>query len=222
MMPYVSAPEERFTFDAGRGEVSAAYLAADGPVLVLAHGAGSGMDHPFLIGFARAMADEGVATMRFNFPYMEAGRRAPDPQPAAIAAWRAAREAAGARSSDRPLFASGKSYGGRMASVSVAEGMPAAGLVFLGYPLHAPGKPDKIRDEHLYGIEVPMLFLYGTRDAFAEPSLLAGVVKKLGPRATLHEVEGGDHSFNVRGAKASPRDVGAGLASIVAAWVWGR
>src|SRR5260221_5237532 len=122
------------------------------------------MDHPFLVGFARAMADEGIATMRFNFPYMEAGRRAPDPQPAAIAAWRAARDAATARSSARPVFASGKSYGGRMASVAVAEGMPAAGLVFLGYPLHAPGKPDKIRDEHLYGIDVPMLFMHRTRD----------------------------------------------------------
>jgi len=213
--------EERFLFDAGKGEVSGAFATPSpgSPVLVIAHGAGAGMEHPFLVGFTGAINELGVATMRFNFPYMEAGRRSPDNPSAAVAAWRAATEAAGSRAGSAPVLAGGKSFGGRMASVAVAEGMPAAALVFLGYPLHAPGKPDRIRDDHLYGIRVPMLFLQGSGDPFAQPDLLGAVVKKLGRRATLHEVEGGDHSFNVRGRKLPPREVGASLAAVVAAFV---
>ena len=219
----MTTSEERFTFDAGKGEVSAAFATPGGgsPVLVIAHGAGAGLDHPFLAGFARGANELGVATLRFNFPYMEAGRRSPDTPAAAVSAWRAAMEAAGSRAEGAPVAAGGKSFGGRMASVAVAEGMPAAGLVFLGYPLHAPGKPERIRDEHLYGIRVPMLFLHGSGDPFAQPELLGRVLKKLGRRATLHEVEGGDHSFNVRGVKASPGDVGASLAPIAAAFLKG-
>ena len=215
--------EERFTFDAGKGSVSAVFATPKkgSPVLVIAHGAGSGMDHPFLVGFTRAMNDLGVATMRFNFPYMEAGRRSPDRPPVAVAAWKAAFAEAGSRARGAPVAAGGKSFGGRMASVAAAEGMEAAGLVFLGYPLHPPGKPERIRDEHLYGIRAPMLFLQGTRDSFADPALLATVVKKLGRRATLHPVEGGDHSFKVRGSKATPREVGASLAPPAAAFVEG-
>ena len=124
--------------------------------IVVAHGAGAGMDHPFMVGFSRAMNDLGVATLRFNFPYMDAGRRSPDRQPVAVATWRAAFDAAVARAPvGEPVWASGKSFGGRMASVAVAEGMPAAGLVFLGYPLHPPGKPERVRDEHLYAIDGP-------------------------------------------------------------------
>jgi predicted alpha/beta-hydrolase family hydrolase len=215
--------EERLTFDAGTGPVSAVFGTPKrgSPVLVVAHGAGAGMDHPFLVGFAEGMHEQGVATMRFNFPYMEAGRRSPGAPAAAVTAWRAAFETATERAAGAPVVAGGKSYGGRMASVAVSEGMPAAGLVFLGYPLHAPGKPERIRDEHLYGIQVPMLFLHGTGDAFAQDDLLAAVVKKLGTRATLHQVEGGDHSFNVRGVKASPAEVGASLAPVAAAFVKG-
>jgi len=213
--------EERLTFDAGRGEVSAAFASPRGSIatLVVAHGAGAGMDHPFLVGFAQAMNDRKVATLRFNFPYLEAGRRSPDSQPAAVAAWRAAFELASTRSRGRPVAAGGKSYGGRMASVAVAEGMPAAALVFLGYPLHPPGRPERIRDEHLYGIEVPMLFLHGTQDPFADPSLLARVVAKLGDRAVDAPIEGGDHSFNVRGARRAPAEVGASLADAAAAFL---
>jgi hypothetical protein len=213
--------EERIRFDAGKGEVSAAFArpARSLATLVIAHGAGAGLDHPFLVGFARAMNDEGVATMRFNFPYMEAGRRSPDAAPAAVGAWRAAFDVAVKRSGKRPVFVSGKSYGGRIASMAVAEGVPAAGIVFLGYPLHPPGRPERIRDEHLYAIQVPMLFVQGTGDAFADPTLLAGVVKKLGRKATLHPVEGGDHSFNVRGAKRDARTVGASLAPVVEAFI---
>lgn len=213
--------EERLTFDAGRGEVSGAFASPRGSIgtLVVAHGAGAGMDHPFLVGFAGAMNERKVATLRFNFPYLEAGRRSPDPQPAAVAAWRAAFELASTRSRGRPVAAGGKSYGGRMASVAVAEGMAAAALVFLGYPLHPPGKPERIRDEHLYGIESPMLFLHGTQDPFADPSLLARVVAKLGDRAVDAPIEGGDHSFNVRGAKRAPAEVGASLADAAAAFL---
>jgi predicted alpha/beta-hydrolase family hydrolase len=150
---------------------------------------------------------------------MEAGRRSPDPQAAAVNAWRAAFDLASAKSGRTKVFAGGKSYGGRMASVAAADGMPTAGLVFLGYPLHAPGKPEKIRDEHLYAIDVPMLFLHGTLDSFAEPALLRRVLKKLGPTAVDHPVEGGDHSFNVRGAKRDPLVVGASVASIAAAFI---
>jgi predicted alpha/beta-hydrolase family hydrolase len=117
------------------------------------------------------------------------------------------------------VWASGKSFGGRMASMAVAEGMPAAGLVFLGYPLHPPGKPERIRDEHLYRIEAPMLFLHGTNDPFASGGLLAEVARKLGDRATIEEIEGGDHSFNVRGRRTDPREVGAGLAELAAPFV---
>jgi predicted alpha/beta-hydrolase family hydrolase len=217
----MSTPEERLTFDAGRGDVSAAFATpgTGSPVLVIAHGAGSDMDHPFLVGFAGGMNEQGVATMRFNFPYMQAGRRSPDAPASAVAAWRAALEFASEHAGGAPVAAAGKSYGGRMASVAVAEGMPASGLVFLGYPLHPPGKPDRIRDEHLYGIRVPMLFIQGTGDAFAKPTLLEAVVKKLGPRATLHPIEGSDHSFNVRGSKVPPRDVGASLSPIAAEFV---
>jgi predicted alpha/beta-hydrolase family hydrolase len=213
--------EERLRFDAGKGEVSGAFARPRGSVatLVVAHGAGSGMDHPFLVGFTREINDLGVATLRFNFPYMEAGRRSPDPQAAAVNAWRAAFDLASAKSGRTKVFAGGKSYGGRMASVAAADGMPTAGLVFLGYPLHAPGKPEKIRDEHLYAIDVPMRFLHGTLDSFAEPALLRRVLKKLGPTAVDHPVEGGDHSFNVRGAKRDPLVVGASVASIAAAFI---
>lgn len=106
-----------------------------------------------------------------------------------------------------------------MASMAAAEGMPASGLVFLGYPLHPPGKPEAIRDEHLYTITVPMLFLEGTRDPFASRALLEGVIEKLGSRASVIWIEGGDHSFNVRGAKADARTVGAGLAAPAAAFI---
>jgi uncharacterized protein len=217
-------PEERLRFDAGKGEVSAAFARPRGSVatLVVAHGAGAGLDHPFLVGFTRAVNDLKIATLRFNFPYLEAGRRSPDSPSAAVKAWRAAFDLAVTRSGRSPVFAGGKSYGGRMASMAAAEGMAAAGLVFLGYPLHAPGKTEKVRDEHLYAIGVPMLFLHGTLDAFAEPALLRRVIARLGPSAVDAPVDGGDHSFNVRGAKRDPREVGASLAPIVAAFITDR
>ena len=182
-------------------------------------GEGAGLDHPFIAGFARAMNDEGVATLRFNFPYMEAGRRSTDTPAVAVAAIEAAFEQASGRARSEPVWASGKSFGGRMASMAVAEGLPAAGLVFLGYPLHAPGRTDRVRDEHLDTIPVPMLFLHGSDDPFALPDLIGATVRRLGRRAKLHEVVGGDHSFNVKGDRKDTRDVGASLAPIAAAFM---
>ena len=165
----------------------------------------------------------GIATLRFIFPYREAGRKCPDRPPAAIATWRAVMAAAAERAAEHgdtgPLWAAGKSFGGRMASMAVAEGMEAAGLVYLGYPLHAPGKPEKLRDGHLYGITVPMLFLQGSRDTFATPALLEEVVARIGPSAVLQWVDGGDHSFAVAGLKRSPAEVGASLAEPVARFI---
>jgi uncharacterized protein len=214
------SPEERLTFTTPRGDVPAAAVvpAKATAMLVVAHGAGAGMEHPFITGFCRAAADEHVATLRFDFPYMAAGRRSPDPAPVAIASVGAAFEAARLRVDNVPVLVGGKSYGGRMASMAVAEGLPAHGLVFLGYPLHAPGKSDRVRDEHLYGIEIPMLFVQGTRDPFADPDVLAPVLEKLGATATHHPIDGGGHSFE-RSRKDDPREVGASLAPIVAAWI---
>ena len=152
------------------------------------------------------MAARGVAVIRFNFPYMEAGRRVPDPQPSLQACYRAIAETV-AEEFKRP-YLGGKSMGGRIASHVVADGFPASGLVFLGYPLHPPGTPDRIRDEHLRHIGVPMLFLQGTRDPFAKPDLLHRTVEGLAA-AHLVEIEGGDHSLKVRGR--STADVTAEL-----------
>ena len=136
-------------------------------------------------------------------------------------AWRIARAPtinprASQRAKGEQIWVGGKSLGGRIASMAVADGgVAAAGLVFLGYPLHPPGKPERIRDEHLYRIEVPMIFVEGTRDPFATPELLAGVISKLGDRADLISIEGGDHSMNVKGRKRDAREVAAGLAEPV-------
>ncbi|NKX50744.1 dienelactone hydrolase [Arthrobacter deserti] len=215
------ATETPLSIAVGDTQVSGVYARPDHPfaTLVLAHGAGTGMEHPFLCGFARALNDEGAATLRFNFPYREAGRKFPDRPPAAIAAWRSAMAAAAARSDGRPVWAAGKSFGGRIASMAVAEGMPAAGLVFLGYPLHPPGKPEKLRDGHLYGLPLPMLFLQGTRDPFATPALLEAVAGRIGANASLEWCEGGNHSFDIAGTRRTADEAGASLAAPVAAFL---
>jgi predicted alpha/beta-hydrolase family hydrolase len=213
-------PESRGRLVIPAGEVGATRIDPKAAVatLVVAHGAGAGMDHPVMVGFCRAMGEAEVATLRFNFPYVERGRRSPDPERVLRETWLAAFEDA-SRDGTRPVLAGGKSLGGRVASMCVADGMPAAGLVFLGYPLHPPGRTDRLRAEHLGGIEVPMLFLQGTRDPFARPDLLAGVLAGLGDRATLVSIEGGDHSFRVPGQKADDRAIGAALAGEAAPFV---
>src|SRR5262245_39802721 len=214
-------PESHGRISVPGGEVGSTRIEPAGAVatLVVAHGAGAGMDHPFMVGFCRAMGEGGVATLRFNFPYIERGRRSPDPERVLRETWLAAFEDAAGRAGKRPVLAGGKSLGGRIASMCVADGMPAAGLVFLGYPLHAPGRTDRLRAEHLTLIEVPMLFLEGTRDPFADPALLAGVLAALGDRVTLVPIEGGDHSFHVRGEKADDRAIGAALAGEAGSFV---
>jgi predicted alpha/beta-hydrolase family hydrolase len=218
----MAGPEESLRLDTVKGTVSAKYVRPPSPfaTIVVAHGAGAGMDHPFLVGFARACVDEGLAALRFNFPYLESGRRAPDSEAVLRDTWRAAFEAAMTRRKKEPVWVSGKSLGGRIASMCAADAeIDPAGLVFLGYPLHPPGRPERIRDEHLYRIEVPMLFLQGTSDPFATTDLLRRVVKKLGDRATLVPFEGGGHTFEVRGRKRDPREVGASLAPHAAEFI---
>ena len=214
-------PEVRSEIDTGPAPVSAAWIAPRGAVatLVVAHGAGAGMDHPFMAGFARAIAERDVATLRFNFPYIERGRRSPDPEGVLRATWLAGFEDARSRSDGRPVLAGGKSLGGRIASMATADGMPAAGLVFLGYPFHPPGKPERVRDDHLYRIAVPMLFIQGTADPFAKPEVVRKVLRKLGRAAEHVPIEGGDHSFNVRGRKRDAREVGESLAGLAVPFV---
>lgn len=215
------ASPERFTMQVDDAPYSCAYARPEDATatVVVAHGAGAGMDHPFLIGFSDALNALGYATLRFNFPYMEQGRRFPDRPPKAIATWWEVMRHAKERSGGLPVWACGKSFGGRMASMAVADGMDAAGLIFLGYPLHPPGKPEKIRDEHLAGIGVPMLFLQGSNDTFARADLLDAVVAKLGGLATLRWVADADHSFAVKGAKRTSEENGASLAPMVAAYI---
>ena len=186
--------------------------------VALAHGAGAGKDHAFMVGMAHALADSGLRVVRFDFPYVTAGRRFPDRPPAAIAAWRSVADAARALG-DVPFVAAGKSFGGRMATMAVAEGLPADALVSLGYPLHAPGKPERLRDEHLYGMTTPHRIVQGTNDPFSSGDLLEGVVARIGPSASIDAVEGGGHSFEVAGRKRTPDVVAAELAPRVVEWL---
>jgi hypothetical protein len=192
---------------------------------VLAHGAGAGMRHPFMERIARALATRGVATFRYEFAYMEQKKGRPDPPAVAQARARGAVLAAASAAPGLPLLAGGKSFGGRMTSQAQAEEpLPGVrGLVFLGFPLHPPGQPGTSRAEHLSKIRIPMLFLQGTRDEFAGVDLLRPVVAALGDRATLHLVEGGDHSFKVlKRAGRTEEDVMGELAGAIAAWWRGR
>ncbi|MCJ7832339.1 MAG: alpha/beta hydrolase [Actinobacteria bacterium] len=198
-----------------KGEVSAAWTAPRGAVatLAVAPGAGSGFDAPFLVGLCDGLAERGVASLRFNFVYQEQGRRSPDREAVLRSTWLAAFDETRRRSRKGvPVLAGGKSMGGRYASMCTADGMTADGLVFLGYPLHPPKDPDKIRDAHLYGINVPMLFLQGTRDPFARTESLEPVLRKLGKSAVYVPTEGGDHSFRVKGGTRDDHAIGATLA----------
>lgn len=212
------------TFDVpGSGAVSALLDSPNDPWLlyVLAHGAGAGMRHPFLERMAAALTARGVATLRFQFPYMEKRKRRPDPPNVAQRAVRAAVEAAVDRLPDVPLVAGGKSFGGRMTSQAKATDAPPGvrGLAFLGFPLHAPGRAGDKRGAHLAEVRIPMLFLQGTRDSLADLDLMRGLCKRLGKRATLHVVEGGDHSFKVlKSTGRTEDDVMAELADAIANW----
>jgi len=186
--------------------------------VVVAHGAGAGMEHPFLVGFSDALNAIGFSTLRFNFPYREQGRRMPGPAAHAIATWRAAVAHVRALDPDAALWAAGKSYGGRMASMAVAEGMDVDGLVYLGYPLHPPGRPEKPRAEHLPSITVPQLFVEGSNDPFIQPLSQFEEVVATCVDARVEWIDGGGHSFEVKGNKRAPEVVGASLAPLVSAF----
>jgi uncharacterized protein len=188
---------------------------------VLAHGAGAGMRHPFLETIAARLAGHGIATFRYQFPYMEAKRGRPDAPDVAVAAVRAAVAEAARRLDGLPLIAGGKSFGARMTSTAASEApLPGVrGLAFLGFPLHPPGRQGTARAAHLDRVAIPMLFLQGTRDQFADLALLEPVVQRLGARATLHLVEGGDHSFGVLKRSGRTKDeVLDELADAVSRW----
>jgi predicted alpha/beta-hydrolase family hydrolase len=166
---------------------------------VLAHGAGAGMAHPFMAAVAEGLAERAIATLRYQFPYMERGSKRPDTPKVAQAAVRAAVAEAARLAPGLPLIAGGKSFGGRMTSqAQAASPLPGVrGLAFLGFPLHAPGKPSDERGKHLFDVQVPLLFLQGTRDDLADLSLLQPLVEKLGSRSTLKVFPDADHSFHV-------------------------
>jgi predicted alpha/beta-hydrolase family hydrolase len=190
---------------------------------VLAHGAGAGMRHRFLGSVSDALAGRGVATLRYQFPYSEAGRKRPDYPAVLQATVRAAVAKAAELEPELPIIAGGKSLGGRMTSGAAAAAPLAGvrGLVFLGFPLHPPGQPGTSRADHLDRVDVPMLFLQGTRDGFARLDLIIDVCEGLEPNATLHLVEGGDHSFSV--PKRSGRTPLEVLGELVDTTVeWGR
>jgi len=208
------------------GDVSGLLLRPDSARLlyVLAHGAGAGMRHPFLESIAQRLAERSIATLRYQFPYMEQRARRPDPPAVAAATVRAVVAEAARLAPALPLVAGGKSFGGRMTSTAQAEEPLAGvrGLVFLGFPLHPPGRPADKRAEHLAQVRIPMLFLQGDRDEFADLKLLRPVVKQLGERATLHLVKGGDHSFHVlKRSGRTDADVMGELAEAIVGWTAG-
>lgn len=173
---------------------------------VLAHGAGAGQSSPFISKFARGMVERGVSVATFDFPYITAGRKVPDKAGVLETCWRVVIDSARSQLPDVPLFIGGKSMGGRIASQVAAQDRPAiAGLVYLGYPLHPPGKPQQRRDAHLPAITAPMLFVQGSRDAFGTAEEIRALLPQLS-RADVFEVAGGDHSFKVAGRAGVTQD----------------
>src|SRR6266853_5866280 len=207
----------------GAGDVSALLMRPGDArwMLVLAHGAGAGMRHAFMEVLAEELARVGVATLRYQFPYLEEGRGVPDRPKVLAATVAAAARAAREVAPGLPLLAGGKSMGGRMSSQAAADGLlhEVRGLVFFGFPLHPPKQPGTKRAEHLSKVQVPMLFLQGTRDALADLKLLRPICKDLGPRATLHVIETANHSFHVlKKSGRNDQEVLRELAAATAAW----
>lgn len=222
-MPPTEAQSLRIQIDADTS-VSALLRVPVEPaaVFVFAHGAGAGMAHPFMASLAEALAERGIATLRYQFPSMEQGSKRPDAPKVAHAAVRAAVAEAAQRLTGLPLFAGGKSFGARMTSQAQAlRPLPGVcGLVFVGFPLHAAGEPSDQRAAHLFQVDLPMLFLQGTRDALASLDLLRPLLQRLGPRATLSVFDDADHSFHVR-ARSGRTDAQTlqAIADAAAAWM---
>src|ERR1700682_94337 len=195
---------------------------AAGACFVFAHGAGAGMAHQFMEQVASGLCDRGIATLRYQFPYMEKASKRPDPPAIAHAAVRAAVEEAARCCSGLALIAGGKSFGGRMTSQAQAIAPLAGvrGLAFLSFPLHLAGKPSDARAKHLSDVDVPMLFVQGTRDKLAELHLLEPAVKRLGASASRHLVQGADHSFHVPARSGrNNRDVTSEIVGTLSAWI---
>jgi predicted alpha/beta-hydrolase family hydrolase len=210
----------------GSGAVSALLLqpAKARACYVFAHGAGAGMRHASMQAIAAGLGERGIATLRYQFPYMEKGSKRPDPPAIAHAAVRAAVAAAAEHCAGLPMFAGGKSFGGRMTSQAQAKAPldGVKGLAFFGFPLHPAGQPSAERAAHLSDVKIPMLFLQGTRDALADIDLLKPMVKGLGKRATLHLIEAADHSFHVlKSSGRNDREVLAEILDAFAAWMDG-
>jgi predicted alpha/beta-hydrolase family hydrolase len=204
-------------------EVSVRHYPADGGlniVLVFAHGAGAGQNHPFMTGYANALATAGIDVVTFNFPYMEARRKVPDRAPVLEACFRDAVAAARAHSGleHHAMFVGGKSMGGRMATHLAAQGLAGLrGVIALGYPLHPPGKPEQLRVDHLPDVRIPLLVVQGERDAFGTPLELQPFLRHVPGGATMHPVAGGDHSLSVRGVAAD--QVRATVVGVMAGWM---
>jgi predicted alpha/beta-hydrolase family hydrolase len=219
--------ELRFNASESAGEVSA-MLDRPGDarcVYVFAHGAGAGMRHPFMDRMSARLGARGIATFRYNFVYMEAKKGRPDARPLLLETVRSAVWAAESALPGLPVFAGGKSMGGRMTSGAAAEGGldELRGIVFFGCPLYPPGKPSTERADHLDDVRAPLLFLEGTRDAFADLDVLRPVCERLGDRATLHVVDGADHSFHVpKRSGRTDEDVMDGLADVTRDWMFAR
>ena len=220
----MSAAQELKIAVGSAGEVSALLMRPEQAraCFVFAHGAGAGMRHASMEAIAAGLAERGIATLRYQFPYMEKGSKRPDPPGIAHAAVRAAVAEAAKVCAGLPLFAGGKSFGGRMTSQAQAKAPLAdvAGIAFFAFPLHPAGKPSSERAKHLADVKIPMLFLQGTRDALAELPLLEPVVKGLGRKASLHLVKEADHSFRVlKSSGRNDREVLAEILDAFAAWV---
>jgi predicted alpha/beta-hydrolase family hydrolase len=196
------------------------FSAGESPMLILAHGAGSDMHNPFLSFVHEALAMRGIATVKFNFPYMEAGRKAPDPPQRLAQTWRSVIQRVRADAKPGALFVGGKSMGGRIASMVAAGGEPVAGLVLLGYPLQPAGRPGAVRSEHFTHIMCPMLFVQGSRDRLCNLDLLRSVLTNVSAPATLHVIEEGDHSFKVpKRTGRTERQIWDEIVEVVAAWL---
>jgi uncharacterized protein len=215
---------QKLTIEAGKYATVSALLMRPGDArvcYVFAHGAGAGMTHAFMTEAAEGLAARGIATLRYQFPYMEKGGKRPDPPAVAHAAVRGAVAEATRACPGLPLIAGGKSFGGRMTSQAQAKApLPGVfGLAFFGFPLHAAGKPSSERADHLADVRIPMLFLQGSADKLAQVDLLKPVLKKLGARATLHLVDAADHSFHVpKRSGRGDREVMAEILDAFAAW----
>ena len=224
MTPDSSDNREPLTFEVQGGLRVSARLALPAGAhacYVLAHGAGAGIEHPFMSAAARELGALGIATLRYQFPYMERRARRPDPPPVCHATVRAAVAAAVRLAPALPLFAGGRSFGGRMTSQAQAlDPLPGVrGLAFLGFPLHPAGNPGDSRAQHLADVRIPMLFVQGSRDALAERELLEALMVRLGARASLSLIEDADHSFHVPARRGKDSEVRSTLLRAVARWM---